>query len=164
MYQFINSINPLAVKPATPQVNSYSNNTMSPLIGAKTVSLFSQPYLDTVNHCYKNIVVVNIRPQGPLADFIRFVKFPSLSEFNQSSPCNNVKQCGYALLAFNGDHNCCLSKCRDGDLMTVDQIPDLISFLVSSEYSVDTSITKMFNGSDIRFDSNKLICFITYQG
>jgi len=38
---------------------------------------------------------------------------------------------------------------------------------VSNGYNVDTSITKMFNTSDIRFDTNtgnKLICFVTYNG
>lgn len=53
------------------------------------------------------------------------------------------------------------------DLMVVDEVPNLISYLVSNGYSVDTSITKMFNTSDIRFDTNtgnKLICFITYNG
>ena len=50
--------------------------------------------------------------------------------------------------------------------MTVDEVPDLISYLVSNGYTVDTSITKMFNQSDIQFqtnNSNKLICFITYN-
>jgi hypothetical protein len=50
--------------------------------------------------------------------------------------------------------------------MSVDEVPTLISFLVSNGYTVDTSITKMFNDSDIRFDTNtgnKLICFITYN-
>jgi hypothetical protein len=50
--------------------------------------------------------------------------------------------------------------------MTVDEVPNLISFLVSTGYTVDTSITKMLNQSDIRFDTNignKLICFITYN-
>jgi hypothetical protein len=53
------------------------------------------------------------------------------------------------------------------DLMTTDEIPDLISYLVSNGYNVDTSITKMFNTSEIRFDTNngnKLICFVTYNG
>ena len=53
------------------------------------------------------------------------------------------------------------------DLMVVDEIPDLISYLVSNGYSVDTSITKMFNTSEVRFNSNtgnKLICFVTYNG
>ena len=50
--------------------------------------------------------------------------------------------------------------------MVVDEVPDLISFLVENGYTVDTSITKMFNTSDIRFDTNtgnKLICFVTYH-
>jgi dTDP-4-dehydrorhamnose 3,5-epimerase-like enzyme len=53
------------------------------------------------------------------------------------------------------------------DLMVVDEVPNLISYLVSNGYTVDTSITKMFNDSDIRFDTNtgnKLICFVTYNG
>ena len=126
-------------------------------IEAKTVSLFSQPYLDTYNQCYKNIVVVNLPPKGPLADLVRFVKFPPLSEFKEPGPCSPLKQYGYALTTLGSD-------C--GDLMDVDEVPNLISFLVSNGYTVDTSITKMFNNSDIRFDTNtgnKLICFVTYN-
>ena len=124
---------------------------------AKTFSLFSQPYLDTCNECYKNIVVINVIPDGPLADLVRFVKFPPLSEFKQPGPCSPLKQCGYALISLGGY----------GDLMVVDEVPDLISYLVSNGYSIDTSITKMFNTSEIRFDTNtgnKLICFATYNG
>ena len=136
-----------------------------PEFQAKTVSLFSQPFLDTYNQCYTNIVVLNLKPQGPLADLVRFVKFPPLSEFKQSGPCNPMKQCGYALMS--------LGTCNTGcgkfgsDLMVVDEVPTLISYLVSNGYTVDTSITKMFNQSEIRFDTNtgnKLICFITYNG
>ena len=136
-----------------------------PIQWSKTVSLFSQPYLDKYNQCYKNIVVVNLMPQGPLADIVRFVNFPPLSEFKQPGPCSPLKQCGYALTSLGG----CNMGCNKfgSDLMVVDEVPTLISFLVSNGYTVDTSITKMFNASDIRFDTNtgnKLICFITYNG
>ena len=50
--------------------------------------------------------------------------------------------------------------------MIVDEVPDLISYLMSNGYTVDTSMTKMFNTSEIRFDTNignKLICFVTYN-
>jgi hypothetical protein len=130
--------------------------------GSKTVSLFSQPYLDTYNQCYKNIVVVNLIPQGPLADLVRLVKFPKLSEFKQPGPCSPLKQCGLAITSLNECHRCKFGS----DLMVVDEIPDLISFLVSNGYTVDTSITKMFNTSDIKFDTNtgnKLICFTTFE-
>jgi hypothetical protein len=133
--------------------NEKMNSDLLVPMESSTVSLFSQPFLDTINKCYKNIVVVNAVPKGPLSKIVRTVKFPPLSEFKY----NNLKQCecGYALYNYNND------------LMIVDEIPDLISYLVCNNYSVDTSITKMFNTSDIRFNTNignKLICFITYNG
>ena len=137
-------------------------------VRAKTISLFSQPYLDTYNQCYKNIVVVNLKPQGPLGDLVKFVKFPPLSEFKQPGPCSPLKDCGYAIMSLYGYYaGCGASKTGCSELMVVDEIPNLISYLVSNCYSVDTNITKMFNTSDISFDTNtgnKLICFVTYNG
>lgn len=170
MYNFINNMNgknkaytrkrslniPTTLNRGTPPEKPFES---------KTVSLFSQPYLDTYNKCYKNIVVINLMPKGPLADLVRFTKFPPLSEFKTPGPCSPIKQCGLALMSLGGCNMGC-SKFGE-DLMVVDEIPDLISYLVSNGYSVDTSITKMFNQSEIRFDTNlgnKLICFITYNG
>lgn len=124
----------------------------------RTCSLFSQPYLDTYNQCYKNIITINLLPKGPLSRFVRKIKLTPLSTFKQPNPCNTYKQCAYGLLSINR-YNC-------SDLMTVNELPDLISYLVSNGYTVDTSITKMFNQSDILFqtnDTNKLICIINYN-
>ena len=163
MYKFINSINKNSVQPrGFKNISAPSTNTFDPMREAKTVSLFSQPYLDRINQCYKNIVTLNLLPQGPLGELVRFIQFPKLSEFKQDTPCNKTKQCGYALMSLDG---CSINSCGD-NLMTVDEVPTLISFLVSNGYTVDTSITKMFNQSEIRFDTNtgnKLICFITYN-
>ena len=172
MYNFINNMNSKN-KPFKRSSSSAFKITSSlkrgnpppPEFEAKTVSLFSQPFLDTYNQCYKNIVVVNLRPMGPLGELVRFVKFPPLSEFKQPGPCSPLKQCGYALMSLGT----CSTGCGKfgSELMVVDEVPTLISYLVSNGYSVDTSITKMFNDSDIRFDTNtgnKLICFITYNG
>ena len=106
MFNFINNMNSnnkpfnrAAVK-FVPQSNSLKRGTPPPPeFEAKTVSLFSQPFLDTYNQCYKNIVVLNLKPQGPLADLVTFVKFPPLSEFKQPGPCSPLKQCGYALMS-----------------------------------------------------------------
>lgn len=162
MYNFINNYQKKKfVKPN----NLNRGMTPPPFQGAKTVSLFSQPYLDTYNQCYKNIVVVNFKPQGPLGDIVRLVKFPPLSEFKYPAPCSPLKDCGFAILSLRRcNYNCGKF---GSDLMVVDEIPDLISYLVSNGYNVDTSVTKMFNNSDIRIDTNtgnKLICFITYNG
>lgn len=171
MYSFINggigglnnNRRPNKTRPQPPPAKTL-NRTTQINTDAKTVSLFSQPYLDTYNECYKDIVVINLVPKGPLSEFVKFIKFPPLSEFKQHSACNSIKQCGYAIRSLNS----CSSGCGKfgDDLMNVNEIPDLISFLVSNGYSVDTSITKMFNTSEIRFDTNnshKLICFVTYN-
>ena len=132
---------------------------------SKTVSLFSRPYLDTYNQCYKNIVTINLLPQGPLAKFVRRTQLPVLSEFKQPGPCNRLEKCCLALTSINNDYDCCNK--NGSNLMVVDEVPNLISFLLTNGYTVDTSITKMFNQSDIRFQTdneNKLICFITYNG
>lgn len=175
MYKFINGINTNyqsngGYKRVKMQMNNNPVQQQASAVAAfnemreaKTVSLFSQPYLDRINQCYKNIVTLNLPPQGPLAELVRFIQFPKLSEFKQDAPCNKIKQCGYALMSLDG----CSGGCYNGDnLMTVDEVPTLISFLVSNGYTVDTSITKMLNQSEIRFDTNtgnKLICFITYN-
>jgi hypothetical protein len=167
MYNFINGINGLQGKKKSRNIptNLVRGAPPEKPIVAKTVSLFSQPYLDTYNKCYKNIVVINLMPQGPLADLVRFTNFPPLSEFKTPGSCSPLKQCGYALMSLGGCNMGC-GKFGE-DLMIVDEVPDLISYLVMNDYSVDTSITKMFNSSEIRFDTNignKLICFVTYNG
>jgi hypothetical protein len=131
---------------------------------AKTVTLFSQPYLDKHNQCYKNIVTINSIPQGPLAQFVRRVQFPPLSEFKQPGPCSHIKNCGLALVSLNSDNYCAKN---GSNLMIVDEIPNLVSFLLTSGYTIDTSLTKMFNTSDIRFqteNANKLLFLVTYNG
>ena len=166
MFNFINNMNAKhKIGGNSSKINPTNLNRGTPpppIQQAKTFALFSQPYLDTYNKCYKNIVVINLQPQGPLSNLVRFTKFPPLSEFKQQGPCSPLKKCGYALMSLSG----CNMGCGE-DLMVVDEVPDLISYLVMNGYSVDTSITKMLNTSEIRFDNNlgnKLICFVTYNG
>jgi len=123
---------------------------------SKTVSLFTKPYLDTCHQCYKTIVIVNMQPIGPLASITKFIKFTPLSEFEEPSSCNPLKKCGYALLSLE----------HPDTLMEANEIPTLMSFLLSNGYTINTSLTKMFNTSEITFDTNnshKLICFVTYD-
>ena len=173
MFNFINNMNKNG-NSAKKNIINMHNHDIGPAVNknmdhrSKTVSLFSQPYLDQYNQCYKNIVTINLPPQGPLEALVRKVTFPPLSEFKQPGPCSPLKTCGLALISlgrcntnFNSNSNFC------SDLMVVDEVPTLFSFLLSNGYSIDTSITKMLNESDIRFDTNtgnKLICFITYNG
>jgi hypothetical protein len=123
--------------------------------GLSTFLLSSRPYLDPYNYdqSYRNIVTINGIPCGPLRKLVRRVQFLPLSEFKEPYGY----KCGLALQNLNGT----------GCLMSVNEVPDLFSFLLSHGYKIDTSLTKMMNTGDIRFHTNnadKMICFVTYQG
>ena len=137
-----------------------------------TISLFSQPYYDPCSQCYLNIVTMNLPPRGPLLRLTRRVKLYPLSEFKEPGNCTRLQTCGlglrsmrflYGFGGFGGGYN---NSYSCSDLMTVDEVPDLFSFLLSNGYTIDTSITKMMNQSSIRYktnNSNELIALITYQ-
>ncbi len=125
--------------------------------GVKTFTLFSQPYLDKCSQQYKNIVVINLYPQGPLTQWVQPISIPAVSEFFKTSSSSS---CGLALKTMN---------CRDAEShwMDVSEVPDLIGFLISNSYLVDTQITRMLNSGPVSFDNNcnkKLVCIVTYMG
>lgn len=121
-----------------------------------TFVLYSRPFLNrnNYNQSYSNIVTINAEPKGPLRRLIRRVRFERLSEFKE--PYCSKELCGLALQSLRGGVE---------RLMCTDEVPDLFSFLLSNGYKIDTSLTKMMNTSDVRFDTdnaNKIICFVTY--
>ena len=126
---------------------------------SKTYTLSVQPYLDPCLQCYKNIITINMKPDGPLGKFVYQTQFLPLSRFKVPGPCTPIKKCGLVI------SSTCLENCGiccGNNLLTADQIPDLYSYLLLNGYKIDTSLTKMMNNSEIRFDDNKLLCFITY--
>ena len=123
--------------------------------GLTTFLLSSRPYLDPYNYdqSYKNIVIINGIPRGPLRTLVRRIQFLPLSKFKE--PYGD--KCGLALRSLRGGH--CF--------MSVDEVPELFSFLLSRGYKIDTSLTKMTILTDIRFhtsNANKMIAFVSYQG
>lgn len=120
--------------------------------------LYSRPYLNPFDQCYRNIITINLIPNGPLRKFVRRIRFYPLSEFKMNNYDNRKESCGLALFSLNNINN---------TFMTVNEVPDLFSFLLSNGYKIDTSLTKMMNNSDLRFqteNANKIICFVTYIG
>ena len=48
--------------------------------------------------------------------------------------------------------------------MTLDELPDLFTFLASNRYEIDAKVTKMINSNKNMIDSDqKLIAFIIYK-
>lgn len=125
--------------------------------------LSSKPYLFGCE--YDNIITINILPRGPLAKIVRQINF-SNNKLSDFSTYENTCRCGYALLSLRGTGIYGITNCnsrKKHHFMTADEIPDLFSFLLSNEYKIDTSLTKMMNSSNIQINMNNIIGFITYM-
>jgi hypothetical protein len=107
----------------------------------------SQVYLDTYNQSYRNILVCSCFPEGPLKSRVQRLQNSQISPFE-----NNYQRCILAIM-------------NDYEPMCTDDIPDLFSFLLSNGYVIDTSLTKMMNGSDVKIGAqdSKMVCFVSYK-
>ncbi len=142
--------------------NGISHNGISHN-GIRTFTITSQPFYDQYNQCYKNILMVNAEPCGPIRRIVRRIKLPKLSPFQREGPCNPIPKCGLALQSLNlyGSIGCC--KLNSGcNLMTPDEIPDLITFLIGNGYQIETQITNMLNQSELKLSNKKLAFTVTY--
>lgn len=130
-----------------------------------TFTISTQPFYDQYNQCYKNILIVNVEPSGPLHRLTRCINLPKLSPFQKEGPCNSITNCALALhsLNINAAFSCCkLNYCSN--LMTPDEIPNLITFLIGNGYQIETQITNMLNQSDIKSSNTKIGFTVTYYG
>ena len=130
-------------------------------------SLVSVPFYDHKTQCYKKVIKLNRAPppNSPLNQIIKRVGPIRLSPFQVDSAfsgcggggggcgsgCRNVAQCCNILITSIQDNN---------HLMCIDDIPNLFSFLVTNGFTIDTSITKMMQDSNVKL-SNDLICFFS---
>ena len=130
---------------------------MIPYKPQKSYFISSQVFLDNSNqydncNAYKNIVTINLFPEGPLSRLVRVVKNRPLSEFQG---CQQQSYSNNCLLAF-------VSLRDPSRLMDVNDVPDLCSFLTDNGYRIDTRVTQMFNTGDIRFDNKQILFFVNY--
>ncbi len=125
-----------------------------------TFTISSIPYYNSYTQCYINVLSINIEPQGPLQKFVRRINFPKLSPYKVESTCNQNNNCGLVLTNLGiqtNNTNCCST-----DLLTPNNIPELISFLLSNGYQIETQITNMLQNSPVKINNNKLILTATY--
>jgi hypothetical protein len=130
--------------------------------GAKTFTITSQPFYDQYNQCYKNILMVNVEPRGPIRRIVRRIKLPRLSPFQREGPCNPIPKCGLALQSLNEYQLGCCKTNSGCNLMTPDEIPDLVTFLIGNGYQIETQITNMLNQSELKLSNKKLGFTVTY--
>jgi len=119
-------------------------------------SLVGAPFYDERNQCYKKIIRINKFPQGPgpLQQIVKRVRSPRLSRFDVFTDNCSINAfnppCIFVICNPNAPH----------EFLTVDELPELMSFLIDNGYKIDTSITKMLMKSNVK-PSNDLICYIS---
>jgi len=126
-----------------------------------TYVLYKQPFLDRFSQCYRNIVTINLIPQGPLRAFVGRAEFPPLSSFKESF-CNR-RLCGLVLRSIRDGYGNGYGNGDGCSFMSVDEIPDLFAFLLSNGYIIDTQLTKMINKEQFQSSEREIICFFSYE-
>ena len=131
--------------------------------GIRTFTITSHTYYDQFRQNYRNILMVNVEPPGPLRFHVRPLRLPRLSPFRRNDYQSNFQGCGLAI--FNSLLLSFVPGSRNSlDLMTPDEIPFLITFLESNGYQIDTQITNMLNQSEVKLTYRKLVFNVTYYG
>ena len=129
-----------------------------------TFTITSQPFYNQYNKCYTNILTLNVEPNGPLKKIVRRIQFPKLSPFQVESPCNKIQKCGLVLLSLNNDCGYGYGYGYDCDYMSPNEVPDLITYLLSNGYQIETQITNMLNQSEVKLTNKKIEFMVTYYG
>jgi len=113
-----------------------------------TYQLSSQVYLDSVDECYKKIIIINMMPTGPLHTLIRQIHNKKLSPFQSNQGCCAPSPCLFAI-----QHP------QTKNLLCMKDIAVLFSFLTSNKYKIEAQLTNIMLKSTEKLE--KLICFIS---
>ena len=104
-------------------------------------ALSNTTYFDAIDKLYYNIITINCKPVGPLAQLVVPFKNNKISAYSiNEQPC-----CGFG---FKSPRN---------KLMRLDELPELFAFLFANGYTVDTALTTMILETNV---SNRLIAYI----
>jgi hypothetical protein len=147
-------------------INQHSKSYPLPL--KKIWCLSMTPYYDAYTQRYTNIVTLDKEPIGPLSHIVRKIYPPRLSDFQRS---------GYGYNIMNNSHSHCLYAIQNIDninhvsgnkmnLLTIDCISELYSFLISNNYEIDFKLTKLMLNPDLKNNNPSrpltTICYISY--
>lgn len=125
--------------------------------GATNFTIFARTHYNHATKCYKNVLVVDKLPQGPLQQFITQLNFPKLTEYFQTEQCcNGLKNCALAI-RLQSDNSCCSAT-------TADELPELVSFLIGNGYQVETQLTSMMTQKHAAKTGSKMMMNVSYYG
>ena len=115
-------------------------------------SLYIEPYYDSQCQQYINIVTINTIPVGPLSDYVTQLRFNTLSDFTGlNNKCRPL--CIYAIKTINS------RSCNSLNLLSSEQIDDLICFLMENNYTINKDLTKLMNNDRIVLNNGRILLF-----
>lgn len=114
-------------------------------------SLSSIPYYNSIVQEYTNILILNKMPDGPLKDICKQIRQNKLSPFEVNTNICRKPDCVIALK--DETKNC--------GFLCIDDLPNLFEFLINNGYTIDQSITKVFQKTNVKMNG-ELICIIKY--
>jgi hypothetical protein len=119
----------------------------------------SRLYLDKHQECYRRVVTINKKPEGPLQQFVKQMKHNKLSPFEERNNCNSkcFKDCFYALLDPCENNNCC------NNLLCINDIGNLTYYLIDNNYIINTELSKMFIKNTRINPKQDLLFYIEYE-
>lgn len=114
-------------------------------------SLKSIPYYNSIYQEYTNILTINKKAVGPLALITKGLTLNKLSPFQSNTNLCPQSNCIQAITKINNQN----------ELMCIDELPELFEFLLNNDYTIDNSVTKVLNKTNVKMNGN-LICIIKY--
>jgi len=133
-----------------------------------TVALYLEPYLNTYFKTYHNIITLSTMPTGPISGMVQSIHTNKLSPFQTNSPFS-ANECTFALFRYPNSQT--QPNIKHGDaFMNENDIPSILSYLQSNQYTVDTQLSTMLfkspaiigNKPHSTHGKRKLICMFRY--
>lgn len=110
----------------------------------------SEVWLNRHDECYKNIITISPPPKDKSLKMVtKLYNRERLSPFQERSPCCPQNNCMYVVMDPN-------DKC---EMLCVDQLDVLFSYLLENNFTFNTDLTKMMFQSRVQIKN--LIAFIS---
>lgn len=111
-----------------------------------TYQLLSSVILE--KDCYKKVIRINDRPNGPLASYVKQISPLKNSSFDvPTACCSTSTTCQYVIL----------NPYNSSEILCESDIVNLISFLGANGYTIETELTKIMKNKILN-----LIYFLSY--
>jgi hypothetical protein len=115
--------------------------------------IYSTIYLDKFLECYKRIIVIDKMPLGELSKYVKTIHKNKLSPFDENSNCDCVNKCMLSIMNFENKN----------EFLCIDNITELFDFLITNNYTIDTSLSKIITKNNRLNNNDDFICFISYK-